>query len=341
MFCCPNCFSHTFLKNEIKKQSHQAGVCSFCNNNRKNVPLITPSALLDLFQPLFDLYKQDSNGILLNNILQDDWRIFSKCSNKEKQLLLLTKITGNENIVMQRYFSTQLFNNGIIDDWKAFTKELKHENRFFPQAAINPDQLSELFDYLVMEKKRLPNFVYRARLNTSNTPFAITEMGKPTLNKSKAGRANPNGISYFYALSEAKTSIAEKRPSKSEYVSVAKFKVAKKISLIDLRDPKSTISPFGLDDDDLMLLYTVHMPFLVHLCNSLSQPVLRDNSELEYLPTQYLCEFIKDKKFNGIAFKSSLEKGDNYVFFDDSFLNGITVENFLVSEIAVKTIKAH
>jgi hypothetical protein len=163
-------------------------------------------------------------------------------------------------------------------------------------------------------------------------------MGKPPSNESKDGRANPKGISYFYAASNPKTAITEIRPNKNECVSVATFKIKKDVFLVDLRNPKRTISPFGLDDDELMLIFK-HIPFLIHLCDSLSMPVLPGNAELNYLPTQYLCELIKVNKINGIVFKSSLEKGDNYVFFDESFLTGIKVEKFLVSEIAVKTKK--
>ena len=81
------------------------------------------------------------------------------------------------------------------------------------------------------------------------------------------------------------------------------------------------------------------MPFLGHLSATLSKPVLPHKKELEYLPTQYLCELIKYNKFNGIVFKSSLEKGDNCVFFDDSFLKGVKVETYIVSDTMVKSVK--
>ena len=81
------------------------------------------------------------------------------------------------------------------------------------------------------------------------------------------------------------------------------------------------------------------MPFLVHLSDKLSQPVLPHKKELEYLPTQYLCELIKDRGFNGIAFKSSLEKGYNYVIFDESFLIGQKVDTFTVLDTVIKSVK--
>lgn len=338
MNCCPNCFTHTFLKDFIKDSSKQNGKCSFCSSTG-NLPLCSPAQLIDLFQPLFDLYTEESGGRFLNKLLQGDWNVFSKYIDKKKSLQLVSKIAGEKDLNSKRFISTLAFNKVFIDKWDAFTNELKHENRFFPKNAIDTTQLSELFNYLIMPKEHRPKYVFRARINHQSVALPLTEMGTPPLEKSKDGRANPKGISYFYGASDEKTAIAEIRPYKSENMCVAKFRVNKKISLIDLRDPKSTISPFGLDDDNLSLLYQEHMPFLGHLGDALSKPVLPYKKELEYLPTQYLCELVKDCNFNGIVFKSSLEKGDNYVIFDDSFLTGTKVENFIVTDTTVKSVK--
>ncbi|MDO9580736.1 MAG: RES family NAD+ phosphorylase, partial [Bacteroidales bacterium] len=252
---------------------------------------------------------------------------------------LVSQIAGLKGLNLQRFISTLVLNKDFIDRWEAFANELKYENRFFPKKNIDANQLSELFNYLIMPKEQKPKHVFRARINPQSEILPIAEMGKPPLEKSMDGRANPKGISYFYAASDEKTVIAETRPYKTETVCVAKYRVSPKISLIDLRAPKITISPFGLDDDSLSFLYKEHMPFLVHLGDVLSKPVLPHRKELEYLPTQYLCEMIKNYNFNGIVFKSSLEKGDNYVFFDDSLLTGIKVETFIVTETSVKSVK--
>jgi len=320
MFCCTNCYSHSFLKDFVKSHSNHKGRCSFCGYKGVS-PLCTPEALIDFFQPLFDLYQENNNGFHLNQLLQDDWNVFSKYLEDKSQLKLISKITGIKDLKSKRFKSILNANDHFINKWDSFADELKYENRFFPQKSIDSGQLSELFNYLIMPRNQIPRFVFRARKNSQQIPFSLTEMGKPPQEKSPDGRANPKGISYFYAASDEKTVIAETRPYKTEIVSVAKYKLNRKVSLIDLRAPKSTISPFGLDDDSLSLLYKEHMSLLVHLSDVLSKPILPEKKELEYLPTQYLCEMIKLNKFNGIVFKSSLEKGDNYVFFNDSVLS--------------------
>jgi len=338
MFCCSNCFSDNFLSKYISTESNQNGKCIFCRT-RKHYPLLKATALLDLFQPLFDLYTEENSGKLMNSLLQTDWNIFSEHIEERKQLELLSAIIEESTFVSKRFLSILVMNEANIDKWNAFSKELKHENRFFPKKEINITQLKELFNYLIMPKECIPRDIYRARINRSSSYYSLSEMGKPPSDKAPDGRANPKGISYFYGASNEKTAIAESRPYKTDIVHVAKFKLNPKTILIDLRNPKSTISPFNLDDDSLVLLYEEHMPFLLHLSISLSKPILPHKKELEYLPTQYLCELIKDSGFNGIVFKSSLEKGDNYVIFDDSFVIGQKVDIFTISETAIKSEK--
>lgn len=339
MFCCPNCFTHTFLKEFIVNSSKQHGKCSYCNS-RGVKPILNPTLLIDLFQPLLDLYIEDKKGKSLVISLQDDWNVFSSNINDPKKLQLLRKISGIKGLSSKRYISSLVSDNDFKQLWEEFADELKYENRFFPQKLIDPSELVELFDYLIMPQEQKPEYIFRARINHNSSNMSISEMGKPPEDESTDGRANPKGISYFYGASDEKTAIAETRPSKTEKVCVAKYKVKSKISLIDLRDPKSSISPFGLDDDNLTLLYKNHMPVLEHLGKVLSKPVLPHKKELEYLPTQYLCELIKNSKFNGIAFKSSLEKGDNYVIFNDSFLSGNKkVECYLVTDTKVESNK--
>jgi len=338
MFCCPNCFTHTFLREFISTASEKKGKCSFCSF-KGNSPLYKPTALIDLFQPLFDLYIDEKSGRPLVELLQFDWKIFSKAIETKEQAQLISKIAGVRGLSSKRFTSTLVPNNEYLSKWDAFTNEIKHENRFFPKETIDVQQLSELLNYLIMPKEQKPKYIFRARINHHGKIHSITEMGKPPIEESTDGRANPKGISYFYGASDEKTTIAEVRPHKTEIVFVAKYKVSTRISMIDLRDPKRTISPFGLDDDNLALLYKEHMPFLGHLSEVLSRPVLPYRKEMEYLPTQYLCELIKKCNFNGIAYRSSLEKGDNFVIFDDSFISGLKYEAHIVSDTRVKSEK--
>lgn len=335
VFCCPNCFNHNFIKDHIKENQRRIGKCRFCLSS--NVSLIEPMQLSDFFQPILDLYHVSSAGHNLINMLQEDWSIFNNILTDVKKNNLLSLIIDDKNFKNFLFESKYNHYSYFLSSWEDFKKELQHENRFFPKKAVNTDQIKELLDYLIL--KQNPKYIYRARINRENKEFLISEMGKPPIEKAPDGRANPKGISYFYGASDEITAIAETRPYKSEIITVCKFHFKKTAKLIDLRKPQLSISPFELDDNGLELLFKDHMPFLKHLSLSLSIPVLPHKKELEYLPTQYLCELIKDKGFEGIVFKSSLGSGDNYVIFDDFLLSGKKIENYRNDEIILKPIK--
>ena len=91
MNCCPNCFSDSFLDSRISVLSKKKGDCSFCK--AKNVAIIQPELLLDYFDPLLDIYKEDTGGLPLNQLIQNDWAIFAVKSVSKQQKLL--------NIIMQ------------------------------------------------------------------------------------------------------------------------------------------------------------------------------------------------------------------------------------------------
>ena len=72
-------------------------------------------------------------------------------------------------------------------------------------------------------------------------------------------------------------------------------------------------------------------------------------ANLEYLPTQYLCEFIKhveiklkDRtfKFDGVIYKSSVGTGINYAIFNDEKLDIVDVLLYEITDIAIKSQKA-
>ena len=61
----------------------------------------------------------------------------------------------------------------------------------------------------------------------------------------------------------------------------------------------------------------IHGSFIDKLEQELSKPRRRSDSELDYLPTQYLSELIKSMGFDGIEFKSSLyQNGVNLAIFN-------------------------
>jgi hypothetical protein len=71
----------------------------------------------------------------------------------------------------------------------------------------------------------------------------------------------------------------------------------------------------------------------------LSRPMRRYDSELDYIPTQFICEFIKVfTNVQGIKFKSSVhEGGNNIVIFDESIMECTSVKKVKVSEVRIQS----
>jgi len=81
------------------------------------------------------------------------------------------------------------------------------------------------------------------------------------------------------------------------------------------------------------------MPFLTLLGNELSKPIIPREANLEYLPSQYLCELLKDIGFNGIIYKSSISDGNNYVIFDDKRLKAVSTYQYQIVDVTTKSEK--
>lgn len=321
MHCCPNCFWDSELKNYIISYSTQKGDCNFCES--KNIELILPSELLIFFQLLISIYKPTvENGLPLHECLKRDWDNLFRIENPDTIKGLLEKICAEELEQNATLMSTPLdfhYKDKSIENqeinWDILVHKIKYSNRFFLENTLNLDLLERLLEKYPKSYKKGKRF-YRARICFGEKKFEAAEMGKPPVDKSTAGRANPKGISYLYVSNDEETTLYETRASLYDYVTIAEFKINEDINVLNLRDT-SKISPFLLDED-FIGEYLNHKNYLSKLEKELSKPIRRQDSELDYLPTQYLCEFIKSIGFDGVEFRSSLNpQGYNVAIFND------------------------
>jgi len=331
MHCCSRCFADRFLRAYCTQNSKTVGSCSFCG--AENTDVLEPKCLSDTFQILLDFYKTSNSGsaILLHEQIQQDWYIFSDLVSGEKQRQLLGEICSGRVSLEEKYIPGIEQITGRIEQWNEFREELKHVNRYFPKKVPANDTLEFLFDSLILPEGEKPNDIFRARINKKGGKFTIEEMGRPPVDRALNGRANPLGISYLYASSDTSTAISEVQPYKGEEVTVVRIQINGPIVIADLRDPKRTVSPFELDEDSLVALYP-EMPYLVTLGEELSKPIIPMEADLEYLPSQYLCEFIKSEGFGGVLYKSSLASGYNIALFDDKNLDFVEKREYIVVE---------
>lgn len=324
-YCCSDCFGDPGLtQNIIPKVAADGtghprqGDCGYCGT--KNTNTIDPSALSQWFEMVVDCYVRDSDGQSLAALLAEDWRLFDHPTMTEVHAKdLLADILDDGNIVRQPYSPRELPVSETPQRWNDLRDEMMHRNRWFLDEPINLDRLAELLDQLVAPGDTLTEITdswYRSRLLLGDTLFTLEEMGAPPAHLAGHGRANPAGIRYLYLGSTARTAVAEVRPHTGDRACIATFTMSRSIRAIDLRDPRQSASPFILENAEQIAALRSGLPLLERLGEELTKPVQPSSASFEYIPSQYLCEFIKKCGFQGVIYRSSVSEGVNLALFD-------------------------
>lgn len=140
------------------------------------------------------------------------------------------------------------------------------------------------------------------------------------------GRINPRGIGYLYLATDAKTAIAEVRPSVGTPVTVAQFETTKQLTLVDLsRETRRKGPPVtGLmwyasvaHRIDELSQQEIDQSVWAQIDNAFSHPVDPHDEYLNYVPTQVIAELLAEKKYDGVIYGSGLNTdGYNIALFD-------------------------
>ncbi|MBL7645609.1 MAG: RES family NAD+ phosphorylase [Candidatus Hydrogenedentes bacterium] len=330
--CCPECFDDRFLRDHIFPSLTTAkGDCSFCG--AANVPLIKPRALRDYFELLVSVYEPKNAGKTLVEWLKDDWQLFERVIRSEDQVYeLLGTILGNQRIVRKAFLPSEDYTSEGLAKWDTLRDEMMHRNRWFLDEKIDFVRMGQLLDHLVSREDARK--WYRARQHSGGRAFAAIEMGAPPKRLASHGRANPAGIPYLYLASTSRTAVAEIRPHTGDSVYVAEFRTPE-LRVVDLRNPLKSVSPFLLSDPDEIGQLRADLPLLQRLGEELTRPVLPHAAAIDYIPSQYLCEFIKRSGFDGVIYNSSVSKGFNLALFNPEVGSPKSVTGYKVRKVSV------
>ena len=337
MNICANCFADQELKAFISSFANK-GDCPTCNV--KAAPVIDVSELLDFFQELVDNFEVVRNGESLKNKIQGNWSFFINHQVAEKILNhLIPKLKtaiGNANSPVD--YIQEIKDNHRY--WETLKEELKWSNRFLS----NLGQLLELgWDGFFNTQYQLTpsTELFRARVHhqSGNPALSKTEMFCPPPHIASGGRANPMGIPYLYLCDNPETVPYEVRASYLDEVSIGAFrlkKVHEHVTIVDFTEDTPLFQPELVKETIMAKLLRDK------ISQDLSKPMRRYDSEIEYIPTQFICEFIRTYTgASGIRFSSSLHpKGKNIVIFDqylmecfDVVLHQVTTINLESSEL--------
>lgn len=281
-------------------------------------------------------------GSSLFEILNDEHVIFSerlqtmdKCSELLQNLMdssgpSIGKIQDRENDDLSDIHTVQFGNknnllgvDGIEENcvWEKFKDSCKYFNRFFDitkdstrEGLLN--RLKLAFEYFV-DYVEPGSVFYRARkckLTTLKSDF-IREIGPAPIECSINNRMSPAGISYTYLSTEADTCCKEIELQNGDTFLIGKFIISKRLKILDFSKkiwiPSESIFSENYNND-----WNWINEFIENFANEISKPILPDDKDIEYVPSQILSEYIRLDGYNGITYKSSVnESGKNLVLF--------------------------
>ena len=361
MIICNDCFADSEIRSRIESHSKK-GYCDFC----KKQSLYTYDTeedeylkgvfdgIIGIYTPVSELPEgyDTSRQTFLKHEIKSVWNIFSNLS--ENQINDILKIMASELYQENSaLFDSPIINTYLDDtdylkensmlcgcDWNQFVEALKHENRFHTKY-MNTKILDVFCSYIRKTYKKGTKF-YRGRVSSAKG-FDIEHMGAPEPHQASEGRANSSGIRRLYLANDEETTIHEIRAGAFDYISIGCFELKEDITVVDLK-MIDKISPIieALD----AVQYLINKEHLNKINMEMGKALRRSDSPLDYVPTQYITDFIQaithngKKEYAGIEYQSTLNpNGYNLAIFDPSLFDCISVETYQVTELIYRKQK--
>lgn len=331
MKICANCFNDEEIKNFIISSSTEISRCDFCNEEDC---IIEISELFDFFTEFIELFCPDENSSTnLAQILNNHWNIFS---SDDSAINILNHLYETGLI---KYSPTAKV--GYIDEileckhiWNKLKEEVSSKSRFFTDISTFPWYNFIQPNYTLNQNTPL----YRARiLPDGSDKLYPKDMGCPPPIKTPAGRANPLGIPYLYLCDNKETTLYETRSVYLDRVCIGTFRTIRNLQLVNFNNLINPFYAFTTSDGSLSLVDAVKSHIIMEsISKDLSKPLRRFDTELEYVPTQFICEYCKLNEADGIMFASSLHPhGQNIVLFNPNDAKCTKVDYVEVNKVEI------
>lgn len=365
---CSDCFKDTEIKNIINSINN-IDICDVLNKKSEHVydtdkhDNLTPyfESLLDVYTPISECkIKIDKSCFVhLKDDLKSTWDIFdSNCKpdiiDNIVKSICKEKYEENpgifdEDIIIQELYDEEYKKEQSIlrtNSWEEFKNSLIKSNRYHT-STFNTN-LFEQYCWAAPKIYTAGTKFYRGRISNVDG-FPIDEMGCPPFKSSKPGRVNAEGIECLYLASNLETTVNEVRAGVADYVTIATFELQKNIIIADLKNINK-ISPLSIPDSNFLVNYAINKEHLSKINKEMSKIVRQSDTKLDYVPTQYICDYIKTLerkgpdgmviKFAGVEYDSTLcQNGYNIAIFDSSLFKGISTEIHQVSSLKYETLK--
>lgn len=309
MWVCKDCFLDEEIRKEVENNSTDEGRCDVCGKSGKRCDI---SVFTDFFVSVIQLFKTDINSQnTIFSILEKDWNIFTDSQCARTILTEVIRVSGLAvNLEDKVSYSDDIVSRASV--WEQLKIEVKENYRYF----VDHEKFDSYADLSPSATLKEGAFLFRARITPDGQKkLKPKNMGCPEKGKATAGRANPLGIPYLYLCKDEETTFYEVRSVYLDRLSIGKFQIQRDLNIVDFNSKSSLFLSF---DGTNSLSDTVVKKLIQDaISRDLSKPLRRYDTELEYIPTQLICEYCKRNNADGICFNSSLHSGGvNYVLFN-------------------------
>jgi hypothetical protein len=213
-----------------------------------------------------------------------------------------------------------------------FSRKTRHDFRYIRDDEVD-DFLNEVLRTSESRKRRLEegSILWRSQIGGSTRPidYDDEEAGDqpcphprermlPFEYMASEGRVNPKGIPYLYLATDRNTAMGEARPWMGSQISVAQFRILRNLTVIDC-SLNHLKNPFFFDLNKVLYEPSEREreeSVWAHIDNAFSEPVVPNENESHYVPTQIIAELFKRNGFDGVVYKSMLGDGYNISLFD-------------------------
>ncbi|WP_135433514.1 RES family NAD+ phosphorylase [Pseudotabrizicola sediminis] len=143
-------------------------------------------------------------------------------------------------------------------------------------------------------------------------PHSETRM-RPWQDRAYEGRVNAKGIPCLYLATTREVAMSEVRPWIGSILSVARFSLARDVTVVDCSKYHGLDAPeVGFSDSD-----EVSEQVWSHIDYAFSRPVTRSDNTAEYAATQIIAEVFRSEGYDGVIYKSAFATtGYNIALFD-------------------------
>lgn len=321
------CIKDTELYAEVANNAHLIG-CDVSGDVA--APSVDIDEYEDFFRSLFSLFEPNLNGDFAISIIQSEYHFFT---SEEYGSRVLDYFAHN-GVVKYNSLDKVSFILNIREKlhlWDTIKEKVKHQTRYLVD--LDEDELVDIVD--VDTDLPAGTQLYRARIIPEGREYLQkSDMGIPPVTKTTAGRANPIGIPYLYLCNDQDTTYYEVRAALQDKITVGSFVTTRDLAIVSFDTNVSLYEEYVSGDLGGGI---IRKHILEAIRADLSKPLRRYDTELDYVPTQFICEYCRVKLHaDGVTFESSLHPGgQNYVLFAEGAAKCVKVKKHTIVKIDI------